>query len=264
MIEMDPDLVKYIIEKGKRLDKRKNDEYRPVTIETNAISSAEGSARVKIGNTDVIAGVKMGIGQPFEDRPDEGVLMVNAELVPLAAPNFEAGPPKEDAVELARVVDRTIRESKAIDLKKLSIKNEPENKKVWIVAVDIDVLDHDGNLIDASCLAATAALKNTKIPELDKEENPIYDKKGKKNLPLSGLPVATTFVKIGNIILADPTYIETNALDARLTVGTVDVKGKILLSAMQKGGSGGFSLEEVEKIIDISIKKGNELRKMLK
>ena len=62
-----------------------------------------------------LCGVKVGTGEPFEDTPNDGVLTVNAELVPVASPNFEPGPPNEDSIELARVVDRGISESHAID-----------------------------------------------------------------------------------------------------------------------------------------------------
>src|SRR4030067_1125763 len=97
-----------------RIDKRGQDEFRPITIETGVIFKAEGSARVKIGKTEVLAGVKLAVGTPYADSQDEGVLMVGAEFSPIASPDFEKGPPAEDAVELARVVDRGIRESGAM------------------------------------------------------------------------------------------------------------------------------------------------------
>src|SRR3989344_7494439 len=112
MMAVDSELIRKMIERGKRLDHRPFDQYREMTIEAGIISSAEGSARVKLGNTEVIVGVKLGVGTPFPDTQDEGVLMVTAELLPLAHPDFESGPPGEDAIELARVVDRAIRESK--------------------------------------------------------------------------------------------------------------------------------------------------------
>src|SRR3972149_8262699 len=122
MIEIDPLLVKQVVERGKRIDGRPMDKYRDITIEINYVKSAEGSARVKMGDTEVVCGVKVEPGTPFSDTPDEGVLMVGAEFLPLASPHFESGPPTEDAVEVSRVVDRAIRESKVIDFHKLCIK----------------------------------------------------------------------------------------------------------------------------------------------
>ena len=146
---------------GKRMDGRKLDEFRKIEIETDVIHNAEGSARVKVGKSEVIAGIKMGTGEPFPDRADEGVLMTGAELSPLASAKFETGPPSEEAIELARVVDRGIRESHMIDLKKLCIK---KGEKVWMVFVDMQIINHDGNLIDCASIAAVAALSNAKMP----------------------------------------------------------------------------------------------------
>jgi exosome complex component RRP42 len=260
MISIDPSLIQQMAEHGKRIDNRKPDEYREITIEKNVVTSAEGSARVRFGNTEVVAGVKMDVGEPFSDTPNEGVLMVGAEFVPLASPDFESGPPGEAAIELARVVDRAIRESKIMDVEKLCIK---EGEKVWMIYVDIDILDDDGNLIDAASLAAIAALSQVKVPKLDENYKVIYGERGSESLPLKGHALSTTFVKIGKTIFADPSLPEMEALDARLTVGTFDQKGKTMLSSMQKGGSEGFTQEEIEKIMDMAVKKGDELRALL-
>jgi len=263
MISIDKDLIKNIVSNGKRLDNREFNQYRDIIIETNIIPQAEGSARVKLGDTEVIAGVKLDIGEPFPDTGDEGMLMVGAEFVPLASEEFEPGPPNESSIELARVVDRAIRESKCIDLKKLCIK---ENEKVWCIFVDIDVLDHDGNLIDAATLAATAALLNTKMLKLEKDGENYkvnYEQKTDEPLPMTKKPVNTTFVKIGDAILADPSVQEEDAMDARLTVGTFEENGETKFCSMQKGGNDGFTLEEIEKILDLAEEKGKELRKLL-
>jgi len=151
-----------LFEAGTRLDGRKLDEYRKISLDVDVISTAEGSARVKIGKTDVISGVKLEVMEPYPDTQDQGSIMVGAELLPLSSPNFELGPPSKDAVELARIVDRGIRESKALDLKKLCIK---EGEKVWMLIIDLVTINHDGNLFDASALAAIAALKNMKFPD---------------------------------------------------------------------------------------------------
>ncbi|MFH0832977.1 MAG: exosome complex protein Rrp42 [Candidatus Aenigmatarchaeota archaeon] len=259
MITIDSDLIREMAEKGVRIDNRKFDLYRKIKIEKGVISSAEGSARVEIGNTKVIAGIKMDIGEPYSDTPDEGVMSVGAEFVPLASPEFESGPPGAAAIELARVVDRAIRESKCIDFKKLAIDKE----HVWMVFVDIDILDDDGNLIDASGLAAIAALMNARIPEIGEEFKINYEKKTKP-LPIEGIPVSTTVAKIDGKLLVDPCLVEFEALDSRLTVGTVEKKDGVYMCSMQKGGSTGLTLEEIDEMIALAIEKGNELRELLK
>ena len=94
---------------GLRFDNRKPEDYRSISIEYSISSNAEGSARVKIGDTEVLAGVKFEIGSPFPDKPDEGTIIVNAELLPLPNPEFDSGPRNINSIELARVVDRRIK-----------------------------------------------------------------------------------------------------------------------------------------------------------
>ena len=57
------------IEKGKRLDGRGLSDYREIKIEQGLIERAEGSARVLLGKTEVLVGVKIGTGTPFPDTP---------------------------------------------------------------------------------------------------------------------------------------------------------------------------------------------------
>jgi len=205
----------------------------------------------------VLVGIKIEVGQPFSDTPNEGVLTVNAELVPLASPTFEPGPPNENAVELARVVDRGIRESKAIILEDLCIEN---GKKVFIVFVDVYVLNHAGNLIDASALAALAALVNAKMFNYEVKEGEIKTKPGYKPLPLRNYPIPTTFAKIGDKLIVDPDLEEEQVMDARLTI-TIEKDGKIC--AVQKGGNGYFTAQEIFEASKIVQQKAMELRKLV-
>ncbi len=247
-----------LLANGKRVDGRAPTEYRKFEIESGVIERAEGSARVHLGKTDVIVGVKVDTGKPFSDMPDKGVLTVNAELVPLASPAFEPGPPGEEAVELARVVDRGIRESKAIDLEKLCVES---GKLVFVVFIDVYVLNHDGNLIDASAIAALAALINTKMFKYTVEEGEIVKKPGYTPLPVVNYPVAVTFAKIGNKLILDTAIDEEEVMDARLTM-TMDKDGHIC--AIQKGGgSGFFTKEEILEAVKIASEKTSELRKIV-
>lgn len=261
MIEVDSSLVKHMAENGKRIDSREPSDYRPLSIETGVITSAEGSARVRLGDTEVIAGMKMDVGEPFSDTPDEGVLMVSAEFVPLASEEFEPGPPGEDAIELSRVVDRAIRESKCIDFGKLCIR---AGEKVWMMYVDIDVLNDGGNLIDACGIAAIAALLDATIPELDSEEKLIYGKKGTQKIPISGIPLSTTIAKINGRLFVDPNSAEWRSMDARITIGTADKDGKLVLCSMQKGHEGGITLEELEEAAELAERKGGEIRQLVR
>ncbi|MDI6707916.1 MAG: exosome complex protein Rrp42 [Candidatus Thermoplasmatota archaeon] len=250
--ELKKDYLYELVEGGKRADGRKFDEYRKISLEKNLIANAEGSARVGLGNTDVLVGIKLELGEPYPDAPEKGVLTTSAELVPIASPAFESGPPSPEAIELARVVDRGIRESESINLAKLCI---TPKEKVWIVFVDIHVLDYDGNLFDASALAAIAALTTTRVPA---------DRFGLGepfNLPLEHFPISCTSIKLGEAIMLDPCLDEERAASARITV-VLDENNNIC--ATQKGLKGSFIQEEVNKILEISKRRSNEVRKLIK
>lgn len=243
------DYIADLARQGKRIDARTMDQFRDVSVEVGSIKSAQGSALVTVGKTQVIAGIKMEHAEPFPDKPDSGMLIVNAELLPLASPTFEPGRPDENAIELARVVDRGIRESNAIDLDKLVIKS---GEDVWAVFIDIHVLDHDGNLIDASALAAIAALLNAKPPEDEAWTLPEF--------PIQKRPVTVTVAKINNKLMVDPCLDEEGVMDARISMATIE-DGSIC--AMQKGGIGWFSREELEQAYELAKTEGAELRSKL-
>jgi len=246
-----------LISSGKRLDGRGLTDYREVELEAGIIERAEGSARVRLGKTEVMVGTKIEVGEPFPDVPNEGVLTVNAELVPLASPTFEPGPPDENSIELARIVDRGIRESKAIELEKLCI--EP-GKKVFVIFVDVYVLNHDGNLIDASAMAALAALLNTKMFNYEVEKGEIKVKPGYTPLPIRNHPVAVTFAKIDDKLVVDPWLEEEQVMDARFTI-TLDKDGKVC--AVQKGGYGYFTIQQILEATKIAREKTEDLRKLV-
>ena len=257
MLKPEKEYVKKLVEENSRINGRDFLEMRNLSIEVGKYPRAEGSALVKLGETMVAVGVKMAVGEPFPDTPDEGILIVNAELPPIASPEFEAGPPSEEAIELARVVDRGIRESGAVNLEKLCIK---PGEKVWKLFIDIHVLNDDGNLIDASGIGAIAALLNAQIPKYDEEaEEVIYTEKVGK-LPVEKIPIPFTFAKIGNKILLDPCKEEEEAMEARFTVTIVDGK----MCAMQKGHGGYFTEEEIKEMIKTALEKYEKLAEIVK
>ena len=249
-----------LLDNDLREDGRKLLEYRgPIKVEYGVSpKSAEGSARVTIGETVVVAGVKMGVGDPFPDTPEDGVLIVGSELIPMSNPEFESGPPSIQAIELSRVVDRAIRESGCIDTKKLCIK---KGEKVWTVFVDVYPINDAGNLFDATSLAAMAALKDAKFPEVDKKTGKVnYEKRTKIAIPMKGSPLEVTVLKIKGKFLVDPTIEEWACLDARLTVGLMD-NGTVC--AMQKGGEKSLSIADISKMVDIASEHVKKLRKAL-
>ncbi|MEM4643815.1 MAG: exosome complex protein Rrp42 [Candidatus Methanomethylicaceae archaeon] len=250
-----------LAESGKRMDGRSLTDLRKVEIKTNIVEKAEGSATVKFGDTYVIAGVKFEIGEPFPDTPNEGVMSVSAEFVPLASPGFETGPPDENAIELARVVDRGLRESKLLDTSKLCL---IPGKKVWIAWVDIFILDHCGNLIDASSLASLCALLTSKLPKAEVLGDEVKVLDEYVPVPLRAIPINVTLAKIGDKLFVDPSLEEEEVMDCRLSVAfALDDQKQEKICAMQKGGVGTLSFEELLRAVEIAKVKSQELRKLL-
>ncbi len=256
VLESELSNVRALAKEGKRVDGRKMDEIRPMEIEKDISENAEGSVRVKLGDTEVIAGLKLLLGVPYPDSQDEGSISVGGEMLPLSHGEFEVGRPTSEEIEVSRVVDRGIRESKSIDFKELCIE---EGKKVWVGFVDFYSINFDGNLFDSGSIAAVASFLLNKKPKLDKDGNIVKGEYSGK-VKLKNIPVMNTFVKVGGKIMIDPNYAEEKAAEARFSVSTIDDKTMV---AMQKGVGGSFTLEEVNEMMDISFKKAKETRKVL-
>ncbi|MFB0543687.1 MAG: exosome complex protein Rrp42 [Candidatus Bathyarchaeia archaeon] len=245
------------IAQGKREDGRGLTDFRTIKIAKGILEKAEGSAEVSVGDTRVVAGVKVEIGNPFSDTPNLAVQTVNSEFTPIASPAFEPGPPDELSIEVARIVDRGIRSSNTIDLEKYCI---IPGKAVYVMFIDIFVLNHAGNLIDTSALAAIAALQNTKIQKYASEGDEVKLLEEQEPLELQDLPIAVTVGKIVDSLFVDPTVDEEDILGTRLTV-TINKDGRIC--SLQKNGSEGLTLEEIKKAINIAREKTAEIRKLL-
>ncbi len=256
---IDREFIQDLIRKGERIDGRAFDEYRKIEIEANVVpAKAEGSALVRIGDTSVVAGVKVLVGEPYPDSPDKGVTMVTAEMSPIASPLFELGPPKENAIELARVVDRGVRESGTVDAKKLCIES---GKSVYMVFADVYPMEYDGNLIDASSIAVNAALLTTKYHEMKMEDGKAVATGKILKLPIKNMAIEHTVSKIGDKLIIDPTLREEFVQDCRLTMA-VDQKNNF--TALQKGGgSGPMSLDLVDQAMGMALDNAKAIKDLI-
>ncbi len=244
--------LKYYHEYGLRLDGRKWDEYRKIAIKKDIISTAEGSAIAKIGKTIVIAGIKVEIGELFEQN--KANLIVNVDLSPIAHESFISGPPDERSIEISRVVDRGFRSAEVLDLEALVL----EPNKGYTLFLDMYILDYDGNAIDTCYLAGMGALLNLKIPVYENnilDRSKYLDKSFLKNTVYSN-----TFVKIGDELILDPNYMESELADASISI--VLDRDRNLVS-IQKSGNGQLTRDDINKAIDISINNIDKIDRLL-
>jgi exosome complex component RRP42 len=244
-----------MLKKGERVDNRGLYDYRSISVSIGIIGKAEGSALVKLGGTQVIAGVKAELGSPYEDRPNEGVLQVHAEFVPLASPSFEPGPPNEDAIEVARVIDRSLREPRAIELSKLIVQ---PGRLSWVIYDDVYVIDHDGNILDAGMIASMIALAVTKLPKLEISGESVKINREVKEtpLPLNTLVTTVTMGVLGDILVVDPSLEEESVLDTFISI-SVDEKGRIV--GLQKKGLKSITPKTLDSAVEIALKKGEQV-----
>ena len=258
--KIERDYILSNLKKEERIDERGLWEYRDFRIDSDIIASAEGSADVSLGDTRIITGLKYEVGTPFPDLPNEGVCTVMAELLPLASPLFERGPPDEQSIELARVVDRGIRHADCVQTKKLCIK---ENESVYILFVDMYVINYAGNLIDAGGVSALTTLISAHIPEgIWNEEKGEAEWTGKyltgKDI-VKELPLVLTYGKINDIIFLDPSLPEELVSDGKISISVTEDK----ITSIQKSGAATFSIDEIKMLGNKSLEIGQELRKKL-
>jgi len=246
------------ISNGKRLDGRNLDELRTLNIELGIIKKANGSARVSLGNSEVVAGVKVETGEPFEGLENKGALIVSAEVLPTASPFIEPGPPDEETVELARVVDRGVRESEMIDLDKLAL---IPGEIVYTIFVDCSITNVVVNLFDCTSYAVVSALMSCRLPVFEIQDNKVIDTGAIKSTPITTIPVSITAARIRDSIILDPTAEEEACMDARITITTNSDNN---FTAVQKGATGTFTSEQIKNLLDTARVKGEEVRSKIK
>ncbi|XP_047316359.1 exosome complex component RRP45A-like [Impatiens glandulifera] len=247
-----------------RTDGRRPFDYRRITIK---FGREDGSSEVQLGQTHVMGFVSSQLVQPYRERPNEGTLSIFTEFSPMADPSFEAGRPGEYAVELGRIVDRGLRESRAVDTESLCV---VAGKFVWSIRIDLHILDNGGNLVDAANIAALAALMTFRRPECslegeDGQEVVVHSPEVKEPLPLTihHLPIAVSFAFVGNenTVIIDPSHSEEAVMGGSLTA-TINTNGDVC--AIQKAGGVGVLQSVIMQCLRIASVKAADITNKIK
>ncbi|KAI4356623.1 hypothetical protein L6164_000632 [Bauhinia variegata] len=247
-----------------RVDGRRPFDYRKLTIK---FGGDDGSSEVQLGQTHVMAFVTAQLVQPYRDRQNEGTLSIFTEFSPMADPSFEPGRPGELAVELGRIIDRGLRESRAVDMESLCVLS---GKLVWAIRIDIHILDNGGNLVDASNIAALAALLTFRRPECslggeDGQQVVVHPPEEREPIPLivHHLPIAVTFGFFSNenIMVIDPTHHEESVMTGRMTA-TLNANGDVC--AIQKGGGEGVFQRVIMHCLQLARVKAGDITTKIK
>ncbi|THH05198.1 hypothetical protein EW145_g4970 [Phellinidium pouzarii] len=222
------------LNEGFRPDGRETEDWRDVSVNVGSISTADGSALVRLGDTTVVCGVKAEIAEPDLDSPDAGFLVPNIDLPAICSPKFKPGPPADEAQVLSERLYDALIASETLPLSSLCI--EP-GKAVWVLYVDATCINYDGNAFDAALLAMVSALKNTRLPKATFDEESgrtTCSRKDKSSLQMRRTPTAVSFgIFDSTYILSDPTSFEEPLLDTSITVVVDENEG--LTSVTQSG-----------------------------
>ncbi|XP_062109909.1 exosome complex component RRP45A-like [Humulus lupulus] len=247
-----------------RLDGRRPFDCRNLII---TFGKEDGSAEVQLGQTHVMGFVTGQLVQPYRDRSNEGSLSIFTEFSPMADPSFEPGRPSEAAVELGRVIDRGLRESRAVDTESLCVL---PGKLVWAIRIDLHILDNGGNLVDTANIAALAALMTFRRPECslggdNGQEVIVHRPEERDPLPLiiHHLPIAVTFAFIGSesSVVIDPTHHEEAVMGGRMTT-TLNANGDIC--SIQKAGGEGVLQSVIMQCLRIASVKAGDITEKIK
>ncbi|XP_049862902.1 exosome complex component RRP42 [Schistocerca gregaria] len=226
-----------------RTDGRNRRTYRPIELETEVVIHANGSARLRLANTDILVGVKTEIDTPFPERPNEGKIEFFVDCSANATPAFEGRGGEDLATEISASLARAYMSSQVFNLSPLII---TPGVHCWKLYVDILILECGGNLFDAVSLAVKAALHNTRVPKVENEgkdgdEEMLVLSQNYNDcthLDVSNTPVLITLCKIGDNCVVDPTA-EEEACSVASVVIAVTESG--LVTSVFKTGEGSLS-----------------------
>ncbi|XP_038617545.1 exosome complex component RRP43 [Tachyglossus aculeatus] len=244
-----------------RPDGRELGEFRTTTVNIGSISTADGSALAKLGNTTVICGVKAEFAAPPGDAPSKGYVVPNVDLPPLCSSRFRPGPPGEEAQVASQFLADVIENSQLISKEDLCIS---KGKLAWVLYCDLICLDYDGNILDACTIALLAALKNVQLPAVViNEETGLAEVNLKQKTPLNirTYPIATSFAIFDNtVLIVDPTGEEENLATGTLTV-VMDEEGK--LCCLHKPGGSALAGTKLQDCLSRAVTRHKEVKVLM-
>lgn len=260
------------IEEKKRLDGRQTYDYRNIKI---SFGTDYGCCIVELGKTRVLGQVSCELVSPKLNRATEGILFFNLELSQMAAPAFEPGRQSDLLVKLNRLLERCLRNSKCIDTESLCV---VAGEKVWQIRVDLHLLNHDGNIIDAASIAAIVALCHFRRPDVSVQgdEVTLYTLEERDPVPLSihHMPICVSFAffQQGTYLLVDPSEREERVMDGLLVIAmnkhreicTIQSSGGIMLlkdQVLRCSKIAGVKVVEITELIQKALENDQKVRK---
>lgn len=254
-----------------RIDARRLREARPTTVALGAVSSAHGSALVRLGDTAMLASVKLEVMSPPAEHSDEGSVAVEFHMPPICSPLVRPGRSAEVAPVISKALEDVLMSSGMLNLKDLCLIT---GKASWLAYLDIYCLNADGSLFDAALISAVAAFTHLEIPLVSVgDDGRLFTVGGndgknkfelvnreKRKLTLGDIPLSLTCALHKDSILADPTSEEESIIETYVTV-VVDSSDRLV--SLQKVGGAVTSMATIKECISWAKERRQNLREIL-
>lgn len=221
-----------LIVNGKRLDGRKFDKMRKVTIKVGVIPEAEGSAELSFGETTVIAAVygpKKVIPRHLSD-PERGYLKCVYDMASFATPDRNRPGPSRRSTEISKVMTEALSPAVRLD-------EYPKTE----IDVFIEITNANAGTRCAAINAASVALADAGIEMRD-------------------LVTSVAAGKADGKLMLDLFQPEDNFGEADLPIAMLPRTKEISLLQMD----GDLSPEELDKLLKMISKSCNELYEIQK
>ncbi|EEH22346.1 hypothetical protein PABG_04557 [Paracoccidioides brasiliensis Pb03] len=248
------------LHKNIRLDGRALDQLRPLMV---SFGNECGHVKLQLGKTSVVVRISAEVTKPHPERENDGIFTVVVELNDMASPAFKTGWQSEMETQLARILDRIIRRSNALDTESLCI---AAGKNCWHIRADVHVIDSDGGLVDSCCLAIMTALLHFRLPEAIVREGRVTVFSPEERVPsplnLTKLPLSTTFniYDEGRIIVLDAVSKEEAVSEGNLIIA-LNKTGELALY-IKSDGTPADPLSMIS-CSNVALAKVNEMSKFI-
>ena len=225
----------------KRLDGRKLDQLRPISIEMGYQAFAEGSALIRMGMTHVLCSVSVEDKVPsFLDGTGQGWVTAEYSMLPRST---NTRTPRQNkaggrAQEIQRLIGRSLRA--VTDLDALGPRT---------LSVDCDVIQADGGTRTASITGAYIALYQALASLVGEGEL--------ESVPLKSAVAATSAGVIGGEVFLDLCYEEDHTADVDFNVVMTEHHELVEIQGTSEGEL--MSREYLEQLLSITSKGISEL-----